>query len=78
MKVAVVTGASEGFGLSIANKLVEESWEVVNLSRKACPNSEVYSISTDLTNEVSVISAVSEILGKYSEVDLLVNNAGVL
>lgn len=74
-KMAVVTGASRGIGLNIANDLVDEGWEVFNISRSR-PKIKVgfKTILFDLGKLEEI-----EKLGKKlpGEVDLLVNNAGV-
>ena len=50
MKLAVITGASAGIGLATAKIFLTEGFEVVNLSRRPCPDSGVRSYSIDLSS----------------------------
>ncbi len=72
MKTAVVTGASGGIGLETARALLADGWQVVCLSRHACPLEEVRSIPCDITDSAQVQAAFAAV----DRVDLLVNNAG--
>lgn len=72
MKTAVVTGASGGIGLETARALLADGWQVVCLSRHACPLEGMRSISCDITDSAQVQAAFAAV----DRVDLLVNNAG--
>ena len=72
MKTAVVTGASGGIGLETARALLADGWQVVCLSRHACPLEGVRSIPCDITDSAQVQAAFAAV----DRVDLLVNNAG--
>lgn len=50
MKVAVITGASSGIGLATARLFLEQKFEVINLSRRPCPDSRVVSVKIDLSS----------------------------
>lgn len=76
-KVVVITGASRGLGISIAESLTKEGVKVINLSRSESNILDVESIHCDLTQEKSIISAVSAIKSKYSKIDTLINNAAI-
>mmetsp|Transcript_32282 Transcript_32282/g.45033 ORF Transcript_32282/g.45033 Transcript_32282/m.45033 type:complete len:359 (+) Transcript_32282:252-1328(+) len=52
--IAVVTGASSGIGLETAKVFLEAGYEVVNISRSACPLSSVRNLSCDLADIASV------------------------
>ena len=49
MKCLVITGASAGIGLHTANLFVENGYQVINLSRRRCPNDAVTHINCDLS-----------------------------
>ena len=83
-KVALVTGAARGIGLSTAKLFVEQGWRVAMIDRDgdeltaaiAGMNSVspfIYDISDpDITDTL-----VADVLGTFGRIDALVNNAGV-
>ncbi|HEX9838208.1 MAG TPA: SDR family oxidoreductase [Anaerolineales bacterium] len=83
-KVAIVTGASRGIGKAIAETLSGEGMKVVLAARsreeleslaKALPNESLVQ-SMDLREPDSANRIVASTVGKFSRLDLLVNNAG--
>lgn len=89
-KVAIITGANTGIGFETALDLAKRGATVIlacrNLekSNKAAQkiiqisgNSDVFTEKLDLTNFESIKSFCSRIMTDYSQIDLLVNNAGV-
>jgi len=87
-KTILITGTSSGFGKLTAITLAKEGHSVIAGMRgvsdknaevakelNALPNIEV--VELDVTNEDSVNTAVQQILKKYGQIDVLVNNAGV-
>jgi NAD(P)-dependent dehydrogenase (short-subunit alcohol dehydrogenase family) len=56
--LVVITGASAGIGLASAERFLREGYDVVNLSRRACPLPKVTSLTVDLADAPSV-AAVS-------------------
>lgn len=90
-KVAVVTGAAQGFGLEIARDLAAEGACVVlgdidgegtvtaadQISKELGPG-RALGLTMDVTCGGSVADAVAAVVDTYGGLDLLVSNAGVL
>ncbi len=76
--VALITGASSGFGLETGRELLRRGWRVFGTSRKkllsAVPGMEM--LELDVRCEESVQRAVSALLAAAGRIDALVNNAG--
>jgi short-subunit dehydrogenase len=77
----LVTGASSGFGLLIANKLHESGHHVVGTSR----NPEKYKskvpfklLALDIADDKSIESFGGQLFSQISRLDVLINNAGYL
>jgi len=86
-KKAIVTGAGQGIGRSIALKLAQEGADVVvaemNSGTGAQTAKDVEAlgrnalfISIDVANQKQVQKMVSDTLGAWKKIDILVNNAG--
>lgn len=84
-KVAIVTGGATGIGLSIAEKLLKNNYQVIisynsstdsarNLLEKY-ENLDIFQV--DLSNPENAQSLIDFAFSKYHKIDLLVNNAGV-
>lgn len=52
MKLAIITGASSGIGLATARLFLDHHYEVINLSRRRCPDSRVTSVKIDLSSAI--------------------------
>lgn len=78
MRTALITGTSSGIGLAIAQKLLENGWRVIGISRSDTPISHDNFIDckTDLIKLSDTESLIKQLSREYS-FDLLVNNAGV-
>lgn len=83
--IAIVTGASAGFGLAISKLLVKNKYKVIitarrkerlqKLQQELGKNSLV--LAFDISNEKDTISAIENLPPKWQQIDLLVNNAGL-
>jgi 3-oxoacyl-[acyl-carrier protein] reductase len=87
-KVAVITGASRGIGLAIAQAFAEAKYKVTILAREArrlqaavdnlkSRGLMIESQVCDVTDATSVESAFARISAKHNQIHVLVNNAGV-
>ncbi|MBV8256430.1 MAG: SDR family NAD(P)-dependent oxidoreductase [Actinobacteria bacterium] len=83
MKVAVVTGASSGFGESLARKLAARGWTCVLLARR---EDRLRALAEEIGAEwevcdvadlAAVDAVAARVLERHPAVHLLVNNAGV-
>jgi len=82
--VALVQGANRGLGLAFVRILASRSSKVVATCRRPdqaedlqkIPNVEI--LQVDVTNENHIIQAANHVKQKYGNLDLLINNAGLL
>jgi short-subunit dehydrogenase len=72
----VITGASKGIGLAVAEKLTSGGHVVYSFSRTAPPNERIRHIICDVSNKRSIEDAFTEFFKKEERIDILVNNAG--
>jgi len=79
-QVALVTGASAGIGKSTAIALADAGFQVIGTGRKtagvAAPAGVTY-LDLDVTSDESVASVVKQVIDRFGQIDVLVNNAGV-
>jgi NAD(P)-dependent dehydrogenase (short-subunit alcohol dehydrogenase family) len=77
-RVALVTGASSGFGQATTALLAKQGFQVFGTSRAPKPDSAgTYDmLPLDVGSETSVQACVQTILQRTGSIDLLVNNAG--
>lgn len=86
-KVALVTGASKGLGLSMAKALAEAGASLALVARTADKLKEaereiagtgatVRTYSTDVTNEDAVAELETRVKADFGKVQILINNAG--
>lgn len=86
-KIAIVTGAAQGIGYITGKRLAEEGAKIVaadlnfegaeELAKEINSNGgEAIAISTNVTEEDSVVEMVSKTVEHFGRVDILHNNAG--
>lgn len=82
-KVAIVSGGANGIGRAMVKRLQEEEAHVIILDidpvegEKAAKELGADFIRTDVSNSESVSHAVTQIVEKYSTIDILCNNAAI-
>lgn len=84
-QIALVTGASAGFGTAIATSLIEAGYIVIGAARRMQRLEEIrnqlgdnfYPLVMDVTDYTSIDQGVDWVLDKFKQIDLLVNNAGL-
>jgi len=77
-KVILITGISSGFGKETSRLLAERGHSVYGTVRKSCEADKgVNVVMMDLTDIVSIMRAVSEVVEREGRIDVLINNAGM-
>jgi len=83
-KFALVTGAARGIGQAIADTLTANGARVAyadidfaTVQQTAADKPGSLAVAMDISNEVSVQSAMAQIHKEFGRLDILVNNAGV-
>jgi len=85
-KTTVVTGASRGIGFEICKALAEKDHHVIAVARSEKPLSRLQESypkfidarPVDLTKNNDIKQLASHVANTYGNVDILINNAGVL
>jgi NAD(P)-dependent dehydrogenase (short-subunit alcohol dehydrogenase family) len=82
-KIAVVTGASSGIGLSISKRLLADGYCVVATSRHVTTcealgaSTRLALVDGDVGEAGTAERVIEEVRSRFGRLDLLVNNAGV-
>ncbi|KEO74615.1 oxidoreductase [Anditalea andensis] len=90
-KIAIVTGANSGLGLETAEGLAKVGYKVIMAARnqekaeeaqakilKKNPNAMLDILLLDLNSLAAIKKFTENFLNKYDQLDLLVNNAGLM
>ncbi|WP_421326027.1 SDR family NAD(P)-dependent oxidoreductase, partial [Aeromonas veronii] len=83
--IAMVTGASSGFGEAISRQLVQAGYKVIGTGRRAERlaalaeelGEQFLPLAFDVQDKAATRAAIAALPAEWSEVDLLVNNAGL-
>jgi len=83
-KTWLITGASQGLGLSLVKQLLYQDHNVAAISRNADHLRKAVGISSDrflalqaaVTDEVGVGEAIEKAIDRFGSIDVVVNNAG--
>jgi NAD(P)-dependent dehydrogenase (short-subunit alcohol dehydrogenase family) len=84
-KHALVTGASRGIGIAIAQRLLDEGARVTLLGRKletvieaaiSLSEKDAHGVAADVSNSDQMRSAIEDAANRFGPIDILVNNAG--
>ena len=84
-KTVLITGASRGIGRACAKLFSEKGYNVVAnyFSSQNDANSlkdeykNIHIVKADVSDEAEVCKMVSDAIGKFGKIDVLINNAGV-
>src|SRR5712664_944810 len=78
-KVAVITGASHGFGAGLVKAYRDRNYRVIANSRSIKPSkdSDVLTIAGDVADPKTADRIVEEALARFGRIDTLINNAGI-
>src|ERR671935_691934 len=72
-RIAIVTGAAQGIGKAVADKLAEEGATVVGADLRAGVTMQV-----DISKEDDVRRMVDDTVSRFGRLDVLVNNASIV
>ena len=86
-RIALVTGASRGIGLAIAERLAADGWSMAltarslegladAVSRVEAAGARAVAVAADLRDPAAPQQIVGEVTARLGPIDLLVNNAG--
>ncbi|MCX4404896.1 SDR family NAD(P)-dependent oxidoreductase [Streptomyces sp. NPDC059837] len=78
-KVAIVTGASQGIGASIAEAFRKIGYGVVANSRSIAPSSDegILAVPGDIAEAATAERIIAAGMERFGRVDTLINNAGI-
>src|ERR1700689_2239635 len=78
-KVAVITGASQGFGAALVKAYRDRNYRVIANSRSIKPSkdSDLLTIAGDVADPKTADRIVQEGLARFGRIDTLINNAGI-
>ena len=84
-KTALVTGGASGFGAGIVRKFISEGARVAvaDINADAARDfasefgDQAFAVTVDVSNNDSVEAMAKTVLGRFGQLDILINNAGI-
>ncbi len=79
MKVAVITGASQGIGAALVKAYRDRDYRVVATARSIRPSKDdnILAVPGDIADRKTAERVISEGMARFGRIDTLVNNAGI-
>lgn len=85
--IILITGATSGFGQACAIRFAEDGWQLILAARrkerlkalqeKLGGETSVHIMPLDVRDQEAVMTGLTDLPKKFSEIDVLVNNAGL-
>lgn len=78
-KIALVTGASSGIGLEIANVFLQNHAKVIGIDviRRDAKTDNLYLYNVDISDYTACCDFFTQVTNRYPKIDVLVNCAGI-
>lgn len=88
-KIALVTGGTKGIGRAVVEKFANSAFDIITCSRSESDlknlksqiesknDVSVHTYKVDISKKAEVMSFADQVLNKFNNIDVLVNNAGV-
>ena len=84
-KIALITGATAGFGNSSVKEFIDNGWKVVATGRreerllalKEQFGEALHTLTFDIQNSTQINEAIDSLPSNFKNIDLLINNAGL-
>jgi NAD(P)-dependent dehydrogenase (short-subunit alcohol dehydrogenase family) len=79
LKVAIITGASQGIGAGLVKAFRDRDYRVVATSRsiKQTEDHDIVAVPGDVGDPATAEAATQEAISRFGRIDTLVNNAGI-
>lgn len=87
-KIALITGATSGIGAACARRFAHEGYDLILAGRNQeklheislqlqKEGTDVLTLAFDITDREAAMQAVSQLNDRWSQIDVLINNAGL-